>query len=225
MVTHMIPIQAGISDILGVEFFDMQSVVSLLIRFGFNMLVIYIIVRGLYFSASRRKDYMFSYVLISGVVFLLCFLLDTVGIGVGFALGLFAIFGIIRYRTNPIPIKEMSYLFVVIGISVINGLATSDVSYAELVFTNIALILMIYLLEKDWGTRKEFSKSVRYGKIDMIRPEKRDELISELNEKTGLDITRIEIGRINLIRNRVTIKVYYLEDPSSNNQGNRKIRR
>ena len=224
-MAHIIPIQAVASDILGVEFFDLQAVVSLLIRFGFNMLVIYIIVRGLYFSASRRKDYMFSYVLISGVVFLLCFLLDTVGIGVGFALGLFAIFGIIRYRTNPIPIKEMSYLFVVIGISVINGLATSDVSYVELVFTNVALILMVYLLEKDWGTKKEFSKSIRYGNIEMIRPEKREELIRELREKTGIDITRIEIGQINLVRNRVTIKVFYLEDPVNKFPGNRKIRR
>lgn len=219
MLTNLILLQTETKDLLGVSFINIQDFFSLIIRFSFNLLVITIIVRGLYYSASRRKDYFFAFVLISAVIFLICFLLDIVSLQIGFALGLFAIFGIIRYRTNPIPIKEMTYLFVVIGISVINGLATSKISYVELVFTNIALILVVYILEKAWVVRKEVSKVISYEKIDLIKPGKRQELINDLRIRTGLDITRIEIGRIDFIRDTARIRIYYLEEPDVTEEG------
>src|SRR3972149_8363942 len=114
----MINIFITIIDIFGLEFINVPDFLELIIRFVFNMAVTVIIVRYLYYPAVKRKDYLFTYILISGVIFLLCFLLENVKLQIGFALGLFAIFGIIRYRTNPIPIKEMTYLFVIIGISV-----------------------------------------------------------------------------------------------------------
>jgi len=219
MLTNLIQLQADTSELFGVQFIDIPEFLQLLVRFSFNMLVVFIIVVGLYFSVSRKKGYMFSYVLISAVIFLLCFLLSAIGLDVGFALGLFAIFGIIRYRTNPIPIKEMTYLFVVIGVSVINGLATEEVSYIELVFTNVALILVVYILEKAWVSKKEVSKQISYEKIDLIKPERRKELIDDLKERTGLDITRIEIGRINFIRDTVRIRIYYFEEPEFSEDG------
>jgi len=219
MLTNLIQLQADTSELFGVQFIDVPEFLQLLVRFSFNMLVVFIIVVGLYFSVSRKKGYMFSYVLISAVIFLLCFLLSAIGLDVGFALGLFAIFGIIRYRTNPIPIKEMTYLFVVIGVSVINGLATEEVSYIELVFTNVALILVVYILEKAWVSKKEVSKQISYEKIDLIKPERRKELIDDLKERTGLDITRIEIGRINFIRDTVRIRIYYFEEPEFSEDG------
>jgi hypothetical protein len=219
MLTNLILLQTETTELLGVRFINIQDFFSLIIRFSFNLLVITIIVRGLYYSASRRKDYFFAFVLISAVIFLICFLLDIVSLQIGFALGLFAIFGIIRYRTNPIPIKEMTYLFVVIGISVINGLATSKISYVELVFTNIALILVVYVLEKAWVVRKEMSKVISYEKIDLIKPEKRQELINDLRTRTGLEITRIEIGRIDFIRDTARIRIYFLEEPDVTEEG------
>ena len=130
---------------------------ELLLRFGINLAVMLVLVRWLYYSTTRRKDYLFTYILISTVVFLLCYLLESVTLQIGFALGLFAIFGIIRYRTNPMPIKEMTYLFLVIGISVINAL-TSGTGIWEIVFANLAVVLITIGLEKIWLLRPSSMK-------------------------------------------------------------------
>ncbi len=195
----------------GIKLIDSVDFFEFIIRFGFNLLVILIIIRYLYYTYSQRKDYLFTYILISTVIFLLCFLLENVKLQLGFALGLFAIFGIIRYRTNPIPIKEMTYLFMVIGISVINALANKKVSYAELIFTNFAIIIVTFLLERVFLLRHESSKTILYEKIDLIRPDKRAELLKDLEERTGITIRRIEVGRINFLRDTARIRIFYYE--------------
>jgi len=205
----MINIFITIIDIFGLEFINVPDFLELIIRFVFNMAVTVIIVRYLYYPAVKRKDYLFTYILISGVIFLLCFLLENVKLQIGFALGLFAIFGIIRYRTNPIPIKEMTYLFVIIGISVINALANKKVSYMELLFTNIAIIFIVYGLEKIWLLKHESTKTINYEKIELIKPENRQLLMKDLEERTGLKINRVEIGRIDFLRDTARIKIYY----------------
>ncbi len=197
---------------LGTGFFDPEAFLALVIRFSFNFLVIGIIVRGLYYSVAKRKNYLFAYMLISTVVFLICFLLDNITLGIGFALGLFAIFGIIRYRTNPIPIKEMTYLFIVIGISVINGLSNVNISYLELVFTNVITIIVVYFLERVWLMKKEFVKIIDYEKIDLVQPDRRAELIRDLKERTRLEITKVEIGRMNFLRDTVRLRIHYEDD-------------
>ena len=157
-----------ISDlkVFGIELVDVPDLFELMIRFAFNSIIIVIIVRYLYYPAAKRKDYLFTYILIGTVIFLICFLLENVKLQLGFALGLFAIFGIIRYRTNPIPIKEMTYLFIVIGITIINALANKKVSYAELLFTNFVVILLTYGLEKIWLIKHESRKTINYEKIE-----------------------------------------------------------
>jgi hypothetical protein len=215
MINTLILLQDTPPQLFGVQIIEVQDFIELVIRFTFNMMVVGLIVRGLYYPVTRRKDYLFSYILISVLVFLLCFLLENVKLQIGFALGLFAIFGIIRYRTNPIPIKEMTYLFVVIGISVINALANKKVSYVELIFTNLAIIGLIFMLEKIWLLKHEASKLIEYEKIDLIKPERRSELMNDLKARTGLEIDRIEIGRINFLRDTVRIKIYYMEDADS----------
>ena len=130
------------TELFGKELISKEDLYELLIRFGFNLLVVFICVRWLYYPRAKRKDYLFTYLLVSAVIFLMCFLLENVGLDTGLALGLFAIFGIIRYRTDAIPIKEMTYLFLVIGIAVINALSNKKVSYAELVATNAILLLI-----------------------------------------------------------------------------------
>ncbi len=212
MLTAYPFLQASQHELLGTGFFDPSAFVALVIRFSFNLLVVGIIVRGLYFSVARKKNYLFAFTLISVVVFLICFLLDNIGLQLGFALGLFAIFGIIRYRTNPIPIKEMTYLFVVIGISVINGLSNVQISYLELVFTNVITIMVVYLLEKVWLMKNEVKKTIEYENVELVQPERRTELIKDLKARTKLDITKIEIGRINYTRDTVRLKIYFHDD-------------
>lgn len=200
------------AEIWGIDLIDTEDFFELVARFCFNLLIITIAVRFLYYPGARRKDYLFTYILISSTIFLLCILLDNVKLQIGFALGLFAIFGIIRYRTNPIPIKEMTYLFLVIGISVINALANKKVSYAELLFTNFAVLGITFVLEKVNLVRHESTKMIEYEKIDLITRDKREELIADLEKRTGIKINRIEIGRISFLKDVVKIKIYYFEE-------------
>jgi hypothetical protein len=199
-------------EFFGIEVINLKDFLELAIRFAFNTFVILIAVRYLYYPTTKRKDYLFTYVLISVVIFLLCYLLNSVKLQLGFALGLFAIFGIIRYRTDSIPIKEMTYLFLVIGVSVINALANKKVSYAELLFTNFSILLVAYLLERVFLLKHESTKFITYEKIDLIKAERRSELIHDLEDRTGLKINRIEIGRIDFLKDTVKIKVHYFEE-------------
>jgi hypothetical protein len=195
-----------------VELIEFSSFLELAGRFALNLAVMMILVRWLYYSTTRRKDYLFTYILISSIVFFLCYLLESVKLQIGFALGLFAIFGIIRYRTNQMPIREMTYLFLVIGVSVINALADADTSVAEILFTNLAVIVATYGLEKVWLLRHESSKIVLYEKINMIKPENHEELIKDLQERTGIKkIKRVDVGKIDFLRDTCLLTVFYEE--------------
>jgi hypothetical protein len=197
-------------DLSGIEIIDLPSFLELVGRFALNIAVILILVRWLYYSTTRRKDYLFTYILISTLIFLLCYLLASVKLQIGFALGLFAIFGIIRYRTSSIPIKEMTYLFLVIGVSIINALADTKTSVAEVLFTNFVIIAIAFCMEKIWLLKHELSKTVIYEKIDLIKPEKHQELMDDLKERTGIkNIKRIEIGKIDFLKDTCTLQIYF----------------
>jgi len=204
--------------IFGIPLLNSSDFIELIIRFSFNMFFIIVIVRFLYYAITKRKDYLFTYILISTIVFLLCFLLSSVKMQIGFALGLFAIFGIIRYRTSQMPIKEMTYLFLVIGLSVVNALANKKISYAELLFTNIAILGITYILEKLWLLRHESHKIILYDNIDLIKPEKYDELKADLEKRTGLTINRIDVGDIDFLSDSARIQIYYYEKDNDINQ-------
>jgi hypothetical protein len=198
-------------EILGVKLINLSDFLELIIRFGFNLLVVVVLIRYIYYPVAKRKDYLFTYILISCVIFALCFLLSNVKLQIGFALGLFAIFGIIRYRTSQIPIKEMTYLFLIIGISVINALANKKISYAELVFANSIILIITLLLERVFLIRHESRKTIIYEKIDLIRLEKREELLKDLKERTGININRVDIGRVDFLRDTARLRIYYYE--------------
>ena len=204
-------------NIAGVQLIDLQNFFELLLRFVLNFAVTMILIRWLYYSTTRRKDYLFTYILISTTVFLLCFLLESVKLQIGFALGLFAIFGIIRYRTNAMPIKEMTYLFLVIGISVINSLTSTDTSLVDLLFSNIVIIFITFGLEKIWLLKHESSKIITYEKIDLIKPDMHQELLADLKERTGIkSIKRVETGKIDFLRDTCELTIYYsVKDPES----------
>ena len=130
----------------------------------------------------------------------------------GFALGLFAVFGILRYRTEPIPIKEMTYLFIVIGLAMINALANKKISWAELLFVNTTILLVTLSFEKLWFNNEIQSKNVVYERIDLIKIEHRLEMINDLRERTGLDIVRVQIGKIDLLRDVAIVTVFFRSD-------------
>jgi hypothetical protein len=210
----MIP---DLASITGIEIINIAGFTELFLRFLLNTIVVYIMVRWLYYATTKRKDYLFTYILISTAVFLLCYLLESVKLQLGFALGLFAIFGIIRYRTDAIPIKEMTYLFLVIGISVINALTGEDITVVDLLFSNIVLILITYGLEKIWLLKHESSKRIIYEKISLIKPSKREEMIRDLSERTGINkINRVEIGKIDFLRDICEVTIFYnVTDPEN----------
>lgn len=194
---------------LGIKLINTEDYVELLVRFGLNLLVTIFIVVGLYAKSSKRKDFYFTYIAISIVIFLLCFLLESVKIELGFALGLFAIFGIIRYRTDAIPIKEMTYLFVVIAVSVINALANKKISYAELVTTNLLVMGGLYILEKILNLRQEISQRIVYEKIENMHADRKEELMADLVARTGINIKRIEVDRIDFLRDVAIIYIFF----------------
>ncbi len=197
-------------DLGRVELIDFPGFLELILRFSLNMTVILILVRWLYYSTTKRKDYLFTYILISTLIFLLCYLLASVKLQIGFALGLFAIFGIIRYRTSSIPIKEMTYLFLIIGVSIINSLADAKTSVAEVLFTNFIIILITFGLEKIWLLKHELSKTIIYEKIDLIKPEDQQQLIADLEKRTGINkINRVEVGKIDFLKDTCTLKIFY----------------
>jgi hypothetical protein len=201
-------------EFLGTPLFDSEDFLKLIVKTVFNLIIITVIIRYIYYPVTKNKDYLFTYFLISMTVFLLCVLLDSVKLQLGFALGLFAIFGIIRYRTDPIAIKEMTYLFLVIGISVVNALSNKKISYAELVFANLMIVFLTYGMEKIWLLRHQSRKNITYEKIELILPEKREELIADLKARTGIDVIRVEIRRIDFLRDTANLRIFYYEDDS-----------
>lgn len=192
---------------------DWYGLSELVLRFLLNTAVIALIVRVFYYPKSKRRDYFVTFILISISVFLLIFLMGGVKLKVGFALGLFAIFGIIRYRTESVPIREMTYLFLIIAVSAINGLATS-ISYVELLATNLLFIISIWAMESNRWVKHVASKLVMYDNIALITPEKESELVEDLKKRTGLDIIRVEVGAIDFSKDTAMVKIYY--EPLSN---------
>ncbi|MGB2279183.1 MAG: DUF4956 domain-containing protein [Flavobacteriales bacterium] len=211
MINDLLFILADV-EIFGSDFFDKKDFIELLVRSAFNFLIVGYIVRYLYYPVTKNKDYLFTYLLISVTVFFLCFLLENVKLELGFALGLFAIFGIIRYRTDAIPIKEMTYLFIVIGISVMNALVNKKISHAEVIFTNVMFIAITYGLEKIWLLKHESRKNITFEKIELILPERKEELLADLRERTGLNITRVEIRNVDFLRDTANLRIFYFED-------------
>lgn len=196
--------------LFGIKLINPQDFFPLLARFLLNLLVTTILVRFLYYPSSKRKDYFFVFFVISTVVFLLCYVMGYITtVGIGFALGLFAIFGILRYRTDTIPIKEMTYLFLMVGIAVVNAMSNKSVSYAELIFINLALILLTWYLERVWMLKKEDVLDIVFEKIELIHPDRYDDLVEDLKQRTGLDIYKVSVNRVNFLRDTARLKIYY----------------
>ena len=193
---------------LGVPLCDTQNLIHLLMRFAFNLLVSWLIVRFCYYRKSGRRDYVLTFMLFSSAMFLLIFLMENVKLQIGLTLGLFAIFGVIRYRTETVPVREMTYLFIIIATAVINGLAL-NISYAELVAADALVVALLWIMEGRLLLRHTSAKLVLYERIDLIVPERRAEMVADLERRLGIRIDRAEVGHVAFLRDVAFVKVYY----------------
>ena len=199
-------------ELYGIDFFDLEDFSKLLFKFGINFIFLIIIVRFIYYRVKDDKDYVFTYIMFNILTFFICFLLRKVPMQMGFALGLFAVFGIIRYRTEAIPIRQMTYLFIVIGISMINALSNKSISIFEVLFTNGLIALITYLIDRLWFQTIEEKKSIIYEKIDLIKLENKQELIKDLKERTGLPIHEVKVDKIDFLKDTAAVTIYYNRD-------------
>ena len=205
----------SVNTLLGIPLCDTQSVLQLCLQFIINLLVCFVIVRYFYYPKSRRKDFAVTFVLFSTAVFLLLFFMKSVGIDVSIGLGLFMIFGIMRYRTEMVPIREMTYLFLTIATAVING-SNLMVSYVELLLANALIICVLAVLEGVVMRGRTATRLVCYERIELIRPERREELITDLEKRLGHKINGVDIGNVDFLRDVAFIKVHYT--PGHNEQ-------
>ncbi len=201
-------------EFLSIPLFD-DDFFKMVFRFLINIFFLTIIIWTQYYKHTKRRDYLFTYYMISVIVFFLCFTLKKYELDIGMALGLFAIFGIIRYRTDSIPIKEMTYLFIVIGVSVINSLANKKMSYAEIMAANTIIITVIALLENLKVIKQDIHKDVLYEKIENIKPERYEELKADLQERMGVAINRVSIKEIDFMKDVARLSVFYNEEESA----------
>lgn len=195
-------------ELLDIPLFD-DDFYKMMFRFLLNLFFLTGIVKFIYYKHSRKREYLFTFYLIGIVVFFLCFTLKKYELDLGMALGLFAIFGIIRYRTQPLEVKEMTYLFVVIGVAVMNALSNKKMSYVEIIAANSIILLALYFLERYWSRTAILSKNVTYEIIENIRPENHDLLKADLEKRLGIEILSFEIGNVNFLRDVAKVTVYY----------------
>ena len=213
----------GNIELFGAPLIDLNNFIEMVVRFTVNLAFIWYIINNLYYPRSRRKEYYFTFMLISISVFMLSYLLGGVKIKTGFVLGLFAIFGIIRYRTETMSVREMTYLFVIITVSIINALATT-VGLVEIMLANVVVIIAIKLCESNRNMNNREDKYVVYDKIELIRPDKKEELIADLKQRLGLDILDVEVGAVDFLKDTAMLKVSYESDTISKNTTNRMLK-
>ncbi len=214
----MIALLNSISDItlFGIQLINVPGLVEMFARFVLNTIFAFTIINFFYYPRSHRRDYYFTFLLLSVSIFMMLYLMDGSKIKIGAALGLFAVFGIIRYRTESIPIREMTYLFFVVAISVINGIA-AKLSLVELLAANMLFVVVVAVAESNRFVKRVGCKYVRYDNIKLITPQKRAELIEDLSNRTGLNVLRVEVGSIDFMNDTALIKMYYVSKNESEN--------
>ncbi len=181
-----------------------------------DILAIIILVGLIYYPKYKNKDFIFTFVLFNIINFMICYLLGAAKIKIGFAFGLFAIFSIIRYRTIMVSIKDMGYFFVCVALGMLNSLASVTDGFVILISCNIIILILTYFLERLNFMNNENYKEIVYDNVLLIKPANREELIKDLNERTGLDIHKVDVISINYLKDTVLLKAYYYAKESEN---------
>ena len=187
----------------------MTDISNFLLGFGFNLLAAIVIVRFIYYPVTHNKRYVFTFLSFNTIIYLVLSFLTSVEVSVGVGFGLFAIFSILRYRTDPIPIREMTYLFIIAALPVINSASADSSLWLHLLFANLAIMLIMFVIEKEWGFQYESSRSIVYEKIELIQPSRRTELIADLEARTGISIKNVTIGKIDFMHDTVDLKISF----------------
>jgi hypothetical protein len=190
---------------------------DLMFKFGLDVIVVFVLIRLIYYPIHRKKENLFTYFVFNLLIFFLCTLMSDVKLSMGFGFGLFAVFSMIRYRTEQLEVKDMTYLFAVITLAVINALAGKKISLAELFFTNGMILLLVFVLEQVWLTRHEAMRQLVYERIDLVKPENKEQLFEDLRMRLGIRVSRVEVGRIDLLRDTAQLRVFYFEDEQDHN--------
>jgi len=189
---------------------------NFIIGFLMNLLTAVLVVRFIYYPATHKKPYIFTFLAFNTIIFFVLSFMENIEIGIGAGFGLFAIFSILRYRTDPMPVREMTYLFIITALPMMNSVGVEGTLWPQLLLANGAVMLILLVLEKGWGFHYESSKHIVYEKVELIRPDRRAELIADLETRTGLKIKRTEIGKVDFLRDIADITVYY-DDSSRDN--------
>ena len=188
----------------------------------FNLLIAVIITRFIYYPLTQTKSFVFTFIAFNSIVYFVLGLLTSTALGVGVGFGLFAIFSVLRYRTDEMPIREMTYMFILVALPVVNSVLITTNGYYQLLIVNAFIIVMLFVLEKEWGFRFEGNKRIVYDMIEYITPANEDQLLADLRRRTGLMVKRAEIERIDFLRDVADIKIYY-DEPRRKNRGAGKL--
>jgi len=174
-----------------------------------NLFVAVLIVRFVYYPVTQDKTYVFTFLAFNTVIYFVMGLLTSAELSVGVGFGLFAIFSVLRYRTDEMPIREMTYLFIVIALPVMNSVMMSDANIIRLLIANGVVVALLYALEKEWGFHFAGSRVVTYDRVELVTPDNRERLIEDLRQRTGLPVDRVEIRKINFLNDTANLTVYY----------------
>jgi hypothetical protein len=194
-------------DSLAVE----NSLLSILIRFFTNLIVLFILIRIIYYKYSKKEEYVFSFFLMGIIIFLICSLLETVDIQLGMALGLFAIFAILRFRTVNYTVKDMTYIFTVIGISVINSQANIPPPLIGAIVVNAIIIIAAYILEIFLNKRTHISIVIIYNNLELLKPGLKKDLIKDLSVQTGQNVEKVIIRKMDITKKTAELEVFFMD--------------
>lgn len=185
---------------------------SFVLGAALNLAVVAVIVRFIYYPLTPSRSYVFTFLAFSPTIYFVISVLTSVELSVGVGFGLFAIFSVLRYRTEEMQIRDMSYLFIIIALPIVNSFLASGESFERAIFINLTLLVVLFVLEREWGFRFEGQKRLTYDRIDLIRPAAHDELLADLRLRTGLPVTRAEVGAIDLLRETARVTIFYDAD-------------
>ncbi len=189
----------------------MDDIVNFTLGFLLNFVVALIIVRFIYYPRTKDKRFVFTFLAFNMIIYFVLSLMVSIQLGIGVGFGLFAIFSVLRYRTDPMPIREMTYLFIILALPVMNSTGMLESSWPQLMLANSMVILVLWLLENEWGFRYEVSKHITYEKIELVPPTRRAEMIADLEARTGLKVKKVNVGKIDFLRDTAELQVLFAE--------------
>ena len=190
----------------------MVTITNLFIGFVINLVVAVFIVRFIYYPMKQSKNFVFTFIAFNTAVYFVMSVLTSAELSIGVGFGLFGLFSILRYRTNTMPTREMTYLFIIIALPVMNSILMANGLWSALLLANTAVVATLYILEHEWGFHYELSQQITYERIELIKPENYELLLEDLCIRTGLDVKRCEVSKINFLRDTAEVKIYY-DDP------------